>query len=104
MVGTVTCQTCKPFQSVLLQSPQLGEEQEQDRCPGLAVGLAGEGEEVGDDLRAERQQPGLNLSPTIRSGLVKVEPEHDSQTAGQALSFLFEQVRLSIPNKARLPQ
>ena len=68
------------------------------------MSLAGQGEEVGNDLRAEREQFGLNLSPTVRPGLVEVESEHDPETAGQALSFLFEQVRLGIPNKARLPQ
>ena len=68
------------------------------------MGLAGQGEEVGDDLGAEREQLGLNLSPAVRPGLVKVEPEHDPQTAGEALCFLFEQVWLGIPNKARLPQ
>ena len=31
-------------------------------------------------------------------------PEHDPQTAGQALSFLFQQVWLRIPNEARLPE
>ena len=54
------------------------------------MGLTGEGEEVGDHFRAEREQLGLNLIPAVRSGLVKVEPEHDTQTTGQALSFLFE--------------
>ena len=100
----LTCQTCKPFQSVLIQSLQLSEEEEQDSCPGLAMGLTGQREEVGNDFRAEREQLGLNGGPTVRPGLVKVESEHDPQTTGQALSFLFEQVWLGIPNKARLPQ
>ena len=68
------------------------------------MSLAGQGEEVGNDLRAEREQFGLDLSPTVRSGLVKVKLEHDPQAARQALSFLFEQVWLGVPNKARLPQ
>ena len=68
------------------------------------MSLTGEGEEVRNHFRAEREQLGLNLSPTVRPGLVKVKPEHDPQTTGQALSFLFEQVRLGVPNKARLPQ
>ena len=40
------------------------------------MGLAGEGEEVGDDLGAERQQLGLDLIPAVGPSLVQIEPEH----------------------------
>ena len=68
--------SCKPLESLLLQGLQLCEEEQQDRGPGLAVGLAGEGEEVGDDLGAERQQLGLDLIPAVGPSLVQIEPEH----------------------------
>ena len=41
----------KLFESVMVQPLQLGEQEQEDGGPGITVGLASQGQEVGDNLQ-----------------------------------------------------